>query len=130
MLAPRGGPADSSRKTWGHSLKSTPPTIALIGSPNSGKTTLFNALTGLRAKTGNYPGVTVDRREGTVQVASRMAHLWDLPGTYSMHAISEDEAIAVETLRGTRPHGPAPDGVLIVADATSLQRSLPMIAEV
>jgi len=111
-------------------LTNTLPTIALIGSPNSGKTTLFNALTGLRAKTGNYPGVTVDRREGIVQVASKGARLLDLPGTYSLHAISEDEAIAVETLRGTRPHEPAPDGVLIVADATTLERSLPMIAEI
>ena len=72
--------------------------IALVGSPNAGKTTLFNALTGLRAKTGNYPGVTVDRRRGRLTVDDTDIILTDLPGTYSLHAISEDEAIAVRVL--------------------------------
>ncbi len=104
--------------------------IALVGSPNAGKTTLFNALTGLRAKTGNYPGVTVDRRRGRCTVDDTEIVLTDLPGTYSLHAISEDEAIAVRVLKGELEGEPEPDGVVIVADATTLQRSLPMIAEV
>ncbi len=104
--------------------------IALVGSPNAGKTTLFNALTGLRAKTGNYPGVTVDRRQGRLVVEGETIELTDLPGTYSLHAISEDEAIAVRVLKGELEGEPAPDGVVIVADATTLERSLPMIAEV
>jgi ferrous iron transport protein B len=104
--------------------------IALVGSPNAGKTTLFNALTGLRAKTGNYPGVTVDRRRGRCTVDDTEIILTDLPGTYSLHAISEDEAIAVRVLKGELEGEPEPDGVVVVADATTLQRSLPMIAEV
>jgi ferrous iron transport protein B len=104
--------------------------IALVGSPNAGKTTLFNALTGLRGKTGNYPGVTVDRRVGTLRVGDAEVHLTDLPGTYSLHAISEDEAIAVRVLNGQIPGEPTPDGIVIVADATTLQRSLPMIGEI
>ncbi len=103
--------------------------IAVAGSPNSGKTTLFNALTGLRMKTGNYPGVTVDRREGTVPTPGGDITLIDLPGTYSLHAISEDEAVAVRVLRGELGED-RPDAVVIVADATSLDRSLPMIAEI
>lgn len=105
-------------------------TIALVGSPNSGKTTLFNALTGLRAKTGNYPGVTVDRREGSFRRGDQQVTLVDLPGTYSLHAISEDEAVTVEVLRGEFEGVTAPDAIVVVADATTLERSLPMIAEV
>jgi len=103
--------------------------VALLGSPNSGKTTLFNALTGLKAKTGNYPGVTVDRRVGRAATPDGEIALIDLPGTYSLHAISEDEAVAVRVLRDEMPGEDALDGVVIVADATSLPRSLPFIAE-
>ncbi len=106
------------------------PRIALIGSPNSGKTTLFNSLTGLRAKTGNYPGVTVDRRIGKISTPTGTVSLIDLPGTYSLHAISEDEAVAVNVLKGKTPGEPAPDAIVLVADATTLERSLPMIADV
>lgn len=105
------------------------PRIAIAGSPNSGKTTLFNALTGLRMKTGNYAGVTVDRREGEVAVPGGRVKLIDLPGTYSLHALSEDEAVAVRVLKGELGDG-APDAVVVVADVTSLDRSLPMIAEI
>lgn len=107
--------------------------LALVGSPNSGKTTLFNALTGLRAKTGNYPGVTVDRRAGRVlHLDAAAAPVWvnDLPGLYSLDAISEDESVAVRVLRGELDGERKPDGVLFVADATTLARSLPMLAEV
>ena len=104
--------------------------FALLGSPNSGKTTLFNALTGMRAKTGNYPGVTVDRREGVAKTPAEPVAIIDLPGTYSLHAISEDEAVAVQVLQGEIAGEARPDGVVVVADATTLERSLPMIAEV
>ncbi len=103
--------------------------IALLGSPNSGKTTLFNALTGLRAKTGNYPGVTVDRREGVADTPDGAVEVIDLPGTYSLQAISEDEAVSVRVLRGEMSGQAKPDGIVVVADATSLQRSLPLVAE-
>jgi ferrous iron transport protein B len=106
--------------------------LALVGSPNSGKTTLFNALTGMRAKTGNYPGVTVDRRAGRALHVAGPRAVWisDLPGLYSLDAISEDESVAVRVLRGELPGEPRPDGVLFIADATTLPRSLPMLAEV
>ena len=71
----------------------SPLRLGLVGSPNSGKTTLFNALTGLRARVGNYPGVTVERREGDAALAGRPAQVIDLPGTYSLDPISPDEAI-------------------------------------
>ncbi|MBL7009191.1 MAG: ferrous iron transporter B [Planctomycetes bacterium] len=103
--------------------------IALLGSPNSGKTTLFNALTGLRAKTGNYPGVTVDRRHGLAATPEGPVEVIDLPGTYSLQAISEDEAVSVRVLRGEMAGEPQPDGIVVVADATTLQRSLPLLAE-
>ena len=67
--------------------------IAIAGIPNSGKTTLFNALTGARAKVGNYPGVTVERREGLVRNVRRRIHLLDLPGTYSLNPETPDEEI-------------------------------------
>ncbi len=104
--------------------------FALVGSPNAGKTTLFNALTGLSAKTGNYPGVTVDRRRGQLTVDGQRIHLSDLPGSYSLHAISEDEAVTAKVLHGEMDGGMVPDGVIFVADATTLERSLPMLADV
>ncbi|KAA3611617.1 MAG: ferrous iron transporter B [Planctomycetota bacterium] len=111
-------------------IKGKSPTVALVGSPNSGKTTLFNALTGLRAKTGNYPGVTVDRKVGIAKTPAGLVRVVDLPGTYSLHAISQDESVAVQILKGEMVGEEKPDGVLVVADATTLDRSLPFIAEV
>ncbi len=106
--------------------------LALVGSPNSGKTTLFNTLTGLSGKTGNYPGVTVDRRRGMLRHApeGKQVQVSDLPGSYSLHAISEDEAVTSKVLHGELDGEGAPDGVVFVADATTLQRSLPMLADV
>jgi ferrous iron transport protein B len=102
--------------------------LGLIGSPNSGKTTLFNALTGLRAKVGNYPGVTVERREGELEVAGRRIQVIDLPGTYSLTPISPDEAIVGRLIAGEL--GPPPDGLVLVADACTLERSLLLVAQV
>lgn len=104
--------------------------IALVGSPNSGKTTLFNSLTGLRAKTGNYAGVTVERSTGQLMSRSRKVELIDLPGTYSLDAISEDESVAIRVLRGEFATESPPDGVACVIDSTTLERSLPLLAEV
>jgi ferrous iron transport protein B len=104
------------------------PRLGLLGSPNSGKTTLFNALTGLRAKVGNYPGVTVERREGEALLDDRRVVVVDLPGTYSLKAISPDEAVVSRILDGqiTTP----PDALVVVADACSLERSLLFLAQV
>jgi len=108
--------------------RKTPPpplTIAVVGNPNSGKTTLFNALTGLRQKVGNYPGVTVEKKEGRALLPDRrMAHLIDLPGLYSLTPHSPDETIAREVLMGARPETPRPDVILNIVDATNLERNL------
>ncbi|MGH0035878.1 MAG: ferrous iron transporter B [Myxococcota bacterium] len=105
-------------------------TLGLVGSPNSGKTTLFNALTGLRARVGNYPGVTVERREGDVVLGQRRARVIDLPGTYSLDPISADEAVVLRLLEGEIQGQPPPDALVIVADACSLERSLPFVGDV
>jgi ferrous iron transport protein B len=104
--------------------------LGLIGSPNSGKTTLFNALTGLRAKVGNYPGVTVERREGSLNLAGRQAVVIDLPGTYSLDPISPDEAVVTQVLAGEIEDVAPPEALIVVADACSLERSLLLITQV
>ena len=104
--------------------------LGLIGSPNSGKTTLFNALTGLRARVGNYPGVTVERREATVELDDHSAIVIDLPGTYSLDPISPDEAVVQRVLDGEIDEVPPPDALIMVADACSLERSLLLIGDV
>ena len=104
--------------------------IGLVGSPNAGKTTLFNALTGLRARVGNYPGVTVERREGRIaSTGGREILAIDLPGTYSLDPQSPDEAIVPRVLDGAVPEVPAPDALVIVADACSLERSLLFVGD-
>ncbi len=105
-------------------------TLGLVGSPNAGKTTLFNALTGLRAKVGNYPGVTVERREGPVQLGERTARVIDLPGTYSLDPLSPDEAVVNEVLEGHVEGVPVPEALVVVADACSLERSLLLVGQV
>jgi len=102
--------------------------LGLLGAPNSGKTTLFNALTGLRAKVGNYPGVTVERREAAVSLGARAAVVIDLPGTYSLEPLSSDEEVVTRVLAGEL--SAAPDALVVVADACSLERSLPFVAQV
>ncbi len=105
------------------------PRLALVGSPNSGKTTLFNALTGLRAKTGNYPGVTVARYEGTGRVADHEVVVEDLPGTYSLDPISPDEQIVTDVLDPLHDVD-TPDGLVVTLDATTLRRSLGLLSHV
>ena len=104
--------------------------LGLVGSPNAGKTTLFNALTGLRARVGNYPGVTVERREGALDLGGRAAVVIDLPGTYSLEPISADEAIVSQVIDDQVDQVAAPDALVIVADACSLERSLLLIGQV
>jgi ferrous iron transport protein B len=103
--------------------------FGLVGSPNAGKTTLFNALTGLRARVGNYPGVTVERRESELILDNSRAVLIDLPGTYGLTPISADEAVVNEVLSGATEGVARPDALIMVVDACSLSRSLPFIGE-
>src|SRR4051794_39376933 len=114
-------------------LQSAPPaelTVALAGNPNSGKTTLFNALTGLRQKVANYPGVTVEKKTGRCKLpGNRTANVLDLPGTYSLISRSPDEVIAMEVLRGLRKDTPPPDVVVVVVDASNLQRNLYLVSQ-
>lgn len=118
MTSPAELPGDAARTEAGRAR----PQIVLAGNPNVGKTTLFNALTGLSAKVSNYPGVTVDRRRGTMTVGSVTADVHDVPGTYSLHARSTDEAIAFEAIAGLGGT-PPPDVVVLCIDATQVARS-------
>ncbi|HEX8567507.1 MAG TPA: ferrous iron transport protein B [Pyrinomonadaceae bacterium] len=105
-------------------------TVALAGNPNAGKTTLFNALTGLRQKVANYPGVTVERKEGVWRIADeRMATLIDLPGLYSLDANSIDEQIARDVLTGKIVGVNLPDVIIAVVDATNLERNLYLVTQ-
>ncbi len=107
------------------------PLVALVGAPNAGKTTIFNAMTGLRARTGNYPGVTVGRARGRCQVTGdTVVEVEDLPGTYSLEPISLDEQITVDLLHGRLEGVDGPDAVVVVADATTLGTSLRLLARV
>lgn len=104
-------------------------TVALVGPPNCGKSTLFNRLTGLRQKTANFPGVTVERHHGTVRLSNgKELEILDLPGTYSLTPRSEDERITDDLLRGKMPEVCVPDAVLLVLDSTNLGRHLVLAA--
>jgi ferrous iron transport protein B len=106
-------------------------TVVLIGPPNSGKSTLFNRLTGLRQKVANYPGVTVEQRMGLMAGVGRPdLTLIDLPGVYSLTPYSEDARVAVDVLRGKMPGTPKPDAVLLVLDSLHLTRQLMLAAPV
>ena len=101
------------------------PRIALVGQPNSGKTSLFNLLTGARQKVANYAGVTVERKAGQFQTpAGRTAQILDLPGTYALEPRSPDEAVTAAVLRGEMAGEPVPDLIVCVLDATQLRRHL------
>src|SRR3954452_12343934 len=98
-------------------------TVALAGNPNSGKTTLFNALTGLRQKVANYPGVTVEKVTGKCSLpgdALAECQIIDLPGTYSLASRSPDEHVARQVVLGQIVGTPRPDIVIVLADATNL----------
>ena len=101
------------------------PVIALAGNPNVGKSTLFNALTGLRQHTGNWAGKTVESAVGTYTFEGREYHLADLPGTYSLAASSPEEAAARDFIESG-----STDGVVVVCDATCLERNLILVLQV
>ncbi len=106
-------------------------TVVLIGPPNSGKSTLFNRLTGLRQKVANYPGVTVEQRMGLMSGVGRDdLTLIDLPGVYSLNPYSEDARVAVDVLKGKMPGTPKPDAILLVLDSLHLTRQLMLAAPV
>ena len=104
-------------------------TIALAGNPNAGKTTLFNVLTGLKQKVANYPGVTVERKEGVWKLGETPARLIDLPGLYSLDVTSLDEKIAGDVLTGKLAGLAKPDAVVAVVDATNLERNLYLVTQ-
>ncbi len=104
--------------------------VALVGNQNCGKTALFNALTGGRAKVGNYPGVTVERKEGLLKTKSGLSlRVLDLPGSYSLNARTPDEEITRDVVLGLHAEERIPDVYLAVVDACSLERGLGLILE-
>jgi ferrous iron transport protein B len=105
-------------------------TVALIGNPNTGKSTLFNALAGVRQRVGNYPGVTVEKKVGYVTWRETRFQLIDLPGTYSLAPRSIDEMVAVDVLLGRRGDVPLPDVVICIVDASNLERNLYLVSQV
>ena len=108
-----------------------PRRIAILGNPNAGKSTLFNALTGLRQKVGNYPGVTVEKKTGSVELpGGSRAEVVDLPGSYSLHPASPDEMIVRDVLLGLQADTPPPDLIIFVVDATNLERHLYLALQV
>lgn len=110
------------KKTTQHNEKEI--TVAVAGSPNTGKSTIFNALTGAHVRTGNWPGVTVERKEGILRHKGYKIHLIDLPGTYSLSSYSLDERIAREYLVREKP-----DLVLVIVDASNLERGLNLVIQ-
>ncbi len=110
----------TDRGTW---------TIALIGNPNTGKSTLFGALSGVPQRVGNYPGVTVDKTIGELWHEGKQWVLVDLPGTYSLAPRSPDEMVAVDVLLGRRTSVPVPDVILCVVAADNLERNLYLVSQ-
>lgn len=107
-----------------------PLTVVLTGNPNTGKSTLFNALTGGKARIGNFPGVTVEKKVGRFQHAGRHLTVIDLPGTYSLSPRSSDEMVSVDVLLGLQKDVPQPDVVVCILDATNLERNLYLVSQI
>src|SRR5262249_26495186 len=105
-------------------------TAALVGNPNTGKTTLFNALSGLHQRVGNYPGVTVETKKGQMTCAGQPFDLIDLPGTYSLAPRSPDEMVAVDVILGRQKGEARPDVVVSIVDASNLDRNLYLTSQV
>jgi ferrous iron transport protein B len=125
-LALDTAPADAARSP----VSADPARVALVGNPNSGKTALFNALTGSRQKVANYAGVTVERKEGVLTTPTgRQMRVLDLPGTYSLRARSPDEAVTRDAVLGKLAGEVAPEALICVADATNLRLVLRLVLE-
>src|SRR5262245_48327152 len=105
-------------------------TVALIGNPNTGKSTLFNALSGFRALTGNYPGVTVEKKVGRTRCVDRDVDLVDLPGTYSLSPRTLDEMVTVNVLLGRQQDMAAIDAIVCIVDASNIERNLYLVSQV
>ena len=105
-------------------------TLALIGNPNTGKSTLFNALCGMRQRVGNYPGVTVEKKLGRCEIDGRPFQVIDLPGSYSLAPRSPDEMVAVEVLLGLRTDVDSIDAIICIVDASNLERNLYLVNQV
>ena len=103
--------------------------IALVGNPNTGKSSIFNLLTGLRQNVGNFPGVTVDKKVGKLKVLGQMYELIDLPGTYSIYPRSRDEQVVYDSLSNL-DSSEYPDAVMVVVDASNLERNLLLFSQV
>lgn len=105
-------------------------TVALLGNPNTGKSTLFSGLAGVRQRTGNYPGVTVEKKVGRAVFGGVQFQVIDLPGTYSLAPHSPDEMVAVDVLLGRQAETPAPDVILCIVDASNLSRNLYLVSQI
>jgi len=122
---------DPAHRLQPSALSLRTPVYAIVGNPNCGKSTLFNALTGMRQKVGNYPGVTVEKKTGTTYSQhGRPITVIDLPGTYSLAARSPDEAIVRDVLLGRRADTAQPDRVICIVDAANLERNLYLVHQV
>ena len=120
----------SYHATLSAAVSGLPRSVALVGNPNCGKTALFNLLTGARQKVANYAGVTVERKVGTARLpGGQSVSIIDLPGTYSLHPTSADEAVTLEVIEGRRAGEDAPDLIVAVVDATNLRMNLRLVLE-
>jgi Fe2+ transport system protein B len=107
-----------------------PLVVALLGNPNTGKSTLFTAVAGIPTRIGNFPGVTVEEKRGRFEAAARTIELIDLPGIYSLTPRSPDEQVATDVLAGRQAGVPEADVVVVLADATAIERSCYLVSQV
>ena len=129
-MTPTARPDPAPEAVGAVAAEAANPTVALIGNPNTGKSTLFGALSGVQQRVGNYPGVTVEKKLGQLTLDGRRWTIVDLPGTYSLAPRSPDEMVAVDVLLGRRREVRAPDVVVCVVDADNLERNLYLVSQV
>ena len=129
IRSPHGARAQSAQVTPAAAPPETA-ALALVGTPNCGKTTLFNALTGLRQKVANYPGVTVEKKEGWLADSAEPVRIVDLPGLYGLEAHTPEEMVAEDLLRGRGRFGERPSALLVILDGSALERSLALLRSI